>query len=738
MNEIDAYQGTVDEIIYQNEDNGYTIFDLDVEEDGLITCVGTVPFLKRGELLIVSGVWVNHPSYGEQLKIQFFQCIEPETKDTILTYLSSGVVRGIGRATAEKIVDRFGEDALHVIVDTPERLAEIRGISVEKAIKISENYMAIYDKEQLILFLQKYGISANYAVKAYDLLGKNAVEMIKKNPYILCERIRGISFKTADMVASKAGGAKNSIYRIKAGIKYILTSFAANEGHTYLKRNVLIFHASQMLGVDELETENSLIKLLSENELVCVKIADYDCIFIPALYHAETVIAECIRELMINNGKEKIKDKDKEISSTEKETGIVLAEKQREAALCALNSGVTVITGGPGTGKTTTINFIIKLFEKSGKKIALAAPTGRAAKRMAELCGREAKTIHRLLEVGYSHDDELREYIRENQEPLEEDVIIIDEVSMVDVILMSSLISAVKTDAKVILVGDSDQLPSVSAGNVLADIISSGIVPTVRLDTVFRQAEESMIVVNAHRINMGEYPILNKKDKDFFFVEAEDIQKTSQQLSDLVCRRLPAAYGLNPMSDIQVISPMKKTQAGVFALNVALQERLNPKEECKNERVFQNRILREGDKVMQIKNNYDLVWKRENGEEGTGIYNGDMGRITAVKNTSITVLYDDGKIVNYENTLLEELELAYAVTVHKSQGSEFKTVVIPVFFGTEKLFTRNLLYTAVTRAREMVILVGQKSALKKMVDNDYEAKRFSGLSWQLSKGENNE
>lgn len=732
MNDKDAYQGTVDEIIYQNEDNGYAIFDLDAGDEGLITCVGTLPFIKCGEILIVSGTWVNHPSYGEQLKLRFYQRVEPESKDTILTYLSSGVVRGIGRATAEKIVDRFGEESLRVIVDTPERLAEIKGITIEKAMKISENYMAIYDKEQLILFLQKYGISASYAVKVYDLLGKNAVEMIKENPYVLCERIRGISFKTADMVASKAGGAPNSVFRIKSGIKYILTYYAASEGHTYLKRDTLISMAVRMLGVDALEAENALIKLLSDNELVCRKIEDTDCVFMPALYHAEFVVAMCIKEILAGGGQEHVKDAETEIEKTEKETGIVLAEKQREAALCALSSGVTVITGGPGTGKTTTINFIIKLFEKSKKKIALAAPTGRAAKRMTELSGREAKTIHRLLEVGFTDDDELREYVRESAEPLEEDVVIIDEVSMVDAILMSSLLSAIKPGGRVILVGDSDQLPSVGAGNVLSDIIASGVVPTVSLNTVFRQAEESMIVVNAHKINLGEYPILNKKGKDFFFVEAEDTNKTAVILTDLVCRRLPNAYGLDPMTDIQVISPMKKTQTGVYAVNTALQSLLNPEETGKSERAFQNRILREGDKVMQIKNNYELQWKKiDSGEEGSGVYNGDMGRIYEIKNTSVTVLYDDGKLVNYENALLDEIELAYAVTVHKSQGSEFKTVVIPIFWGTEKLFSRNLLYTAVTRAREMVVLVGQKAALKKMVDNDYEAKRFSSLRWQL-------
>ncbi len=737
MHNNDAYQGTVDEIIYQNDDNGYAIFDFDAGEEGLITCVGTLPFLKRGEMLVVCGKWVNHPSYGEQLKIDYFERIEPATRDTILTYLASGVVKGVGRATAEKIVDRFGEESLIVIVETPERLSEIRGITMEKAMKIHENYLAIYDKENLIMFLQKYNISPSFAMKVYDIFGKNSVERIKENPYLLCERIRGISFKTADIVAALSGGAKNSMHRIKAGIKYILTHFAISEGHTYLNRESLIFQATQMLGIDALEAENALVKLLASHELVCEKIEDKDAIFLPALYHAEFTIAASILDILEESKKENIKNPEKEIEKTEKELGITLAEKQKEAVLSALSSGVTVITGGPGTGKTTTINFLIKLFEKRKHRIALTAPTGRAAKRMSELCGREAKTIHRLLEVGFTEDDALREYMRPSAEPLEEDVIVVDEVSMVDAILMSSLIQSVKSGARVILVGDSDQLPSVGAGNVLSDIISSGVVPTVSLDTVFRQAEESMIVVNAHKINQGEYPVLNQKGKDFFFVTAEDTEKIAAILPDLVTRRLPETYGLDAMRDIQVITPMKKTQVGVYALNASLQQVLNPPEKDKKERTFQNRILRLGDKVMQIKNNYDLRWTKD-GEEGFGVYNGDMGKIVDLKNTTIDVLFDDGKLVTYENGHLEEIDHAYAVTVHKSQGSEYHTVVIPVFRGTEKLFTRNLLYTAITRAKEMVVLVGQKGALKRMVDNDYEAKRFSSLKHQLLLGEQHE
>ncbi len=733
MNDLDAYRGTVDEIIYMNEDNGYAIFDLDDADEGLITCVGTVPYIKCGEILMVCGKWVNHPNYGQQLKIEYFERIEPESKDSILTYLSSGIVKGIGKKMAGRIVDAFGEESLRVITDTPERLSSIKGISRERAMKINESYMAVHDKENLIMFLQKFNISAGYAIKVYDILGKNSVEKIKENPYVLCERIRGISFKTADRVASLSGTDKNNQERIKAGIKYILTFFAGSEGHTYLPKEAGIFYAVKMLEVEATEAENALIKLLSEHQLIVKKTVDgKDAVFLPVLFSAEQLTAECIKEIKENFRDFNPKNADKEIKEIEKEEGVTLAEKQREAVLSTLSSGVTIITGGPGTGKTTTINFIIKLFLKRGLNIALCAPTGRAAKRMTELCKKEAKTIHRLLEVGYTEDDVLREYSRGSAEPLEEDVIIVDEVSMVDAVLMSSLISSVKHGARIILVGDSDQLPSVGAGNVLSDIIKSGVVSTVSLDTVFRQAEESMIVVNAHKINEGVYPVLNAREKDFFFVEAENVDITYEKLLDLVSRRLPTAYDLDAFSDIQVITPMKKTAVGVVSLNSGLQEILNPKNDKKQERVFQNRTLREGDKIMQIKNNYDLKWKKNSGEEGYGVYNGDIGHITDVKSNSITVSYDDGKIVSYESAMLDELELAYAITVHKSQGSEFDTVVIPIFWGTEKLFSRNLLYTAITRAKSMVVLVGQRAALYKMIDNDYTAARFSYLKELLT------
>lgn len=733
LEQQDAYQGSVYEVIYSNEENGYAVFDFDANDTGLITCVGYIPYIKAGEMLIVSGKWTNHASYGEQLKIEHFERIEPTGKDEILSYLSSGVVRGVRKSTAEKIVDRFGEEALRVIVDTPERLAEIKGISIAKAMEIQKSYMEIFDREQLILFLQKYNITPNFAMKIYDSFGTNAVSVIQENPYSLCERIRGISFKTADYVAYHMGVQPENENRVRSGIKYTLSFYAASGGHSYLPRELLVSLAVKMLRVDALEVENALVSLILDGQLTSEKDAETERIYLPMYYEAEQEVAAQIRSLAGQAATESPQKTENEIEKLEKESGIVLEKKQKQAVAAALSSGVTVVTGGPGTGKTTTINFMIRLFRKRGAEIALTAPTGRAAKRMSSVTGEEAKTIHRLLELGYTGDDLEREYKRGSEFPLEEDVIIVDEVSMVDLMLMNALLGAVKQGSRVILVGDADQLPSVGAGNVLDDIIASETVPVVRLDTVFRQAEESMIVVNAHRINSGEYPIYNQKEKDFFFLSAKTGDEITRKIVHLVCERLPNAYGYDPMKDIQVISPMKKTPAGVLALNTELQKALNPPSEGKRERSFLSRVLREGDKVMQMKNNYDITWERVGSEEeGIGVYNGDIGYIEEVKNTSVTVIFDEDKRVEYPNAMLEELELAYAVTVHKSQGSEFPAVVMPVFHGAPMLMNRNLIYTAVTRAKNFVALVGQKSAAERMVDNDYEAKRYSGLKERLT------
>lgn len=728
--------GSVTEVIYLNKENGYAIFDLLTEENEVVTCTGVLPFVSPGESLTVTGGWHYHPSYGKQLKLTGFSRPEPSGEDEILNFLASGIISGVRRATAEKIVKAFGADSLRIIADTPERLAEIKGITEERAFKIRESYLESRDLEELIIFMQKHGIATSHAMRLYERYGSRAVSKLEQNPYLLCEQIRGISFKTADGVARSLGVHYDDENRIRSGVTYALLYSAFSGGHTYLPRNILVGTAAQMLEVDSLLVENAVVSLLASEELISDRIDEEEGIFLPELYRAEKTLSNRLSKMAArekNADMMAIREADEEINLLENEEGITLAPMQREAVITALTSGLTVITGGPGTGKTTAIRFLLAAFRRKKKKIALCAPTGRAAKRMSQLSGKEAKTIHRLLEVSFGNDDELlRSYGKNAEDPLTEDVIIVDEASMADVLLLSSLVEAIRPRAQLILVGDSDQLPPVGAGNALKDIITSKKAPVVRLDTVFRQAEESMIVQNAHRINHGESPIYNQKDKDFFFVSAQGAEDITETLKDLVENRLPATYGFDPSRDIQVISPMKKTAIGVTQLNKILQDALNPPHKSKKERVTTLRTLREGDKVMQIKNNYDLVWESLDGsQEGEGIYNGDMGVIESVDSEEISVIFDGERRVLYRPAMLEELEHAYAVTVHKSQGSEFPAVVMPVFHGVPRLMTRNLIYTAVTRATKLVVLVGQKSAVETMIGNDFEEKRYSALSFFL-------
>ncbi len=724
--------GSVTEVIYFNKENGYSIFDLLTEDKEVITCTGTLPFVNPGESLTVLGGWHYHPSYGKQLKMTGFLRPEPGDAAEILSFLASGIIPGIRRATAEKLVSRFGADTLRVIEDTPERLAEIKGITEKRAFQIRSSYLETKDLEQLIMFMQKHGIATGHAMHLYELYGSQAVKKIEKNPYLLCEKLQGISFRTADGIARSLGVGAEDENRICAGVKHTLTYAAFSGGHTYLPRELLVKSAAQLLDSGELTVENAVVSLLSTGGLVSDTTAEGEGIFLPALYHAERSLGQGLLALA-ENGKEidikLLRDAEEEILALEQEQNIMLGTMQKEAVLSALTAGFSIITGGPGTGKTTTIRFLIAAFKRRKKKIALCAPTGRAAKRMSQLSGYEAKTIHRLLEVGYSGDDELlRQYSKNEEDPLTEDVIIVDEASMADVLLLSALVAAIKPKGQLILVGDSDQLPPVGAGNVLKDVVASKKAPVVRLDTVFRQAEESMIVLNAHRINHGEMPLFNQKDKDFFFVSALGAEEVAEKLTELVSQRLPKAYGFDPMRDIQVISPMKKTTAGVLNLNTLLQKALNPERKGRREYKTALRTLREGDKVMQIKNNYDLPWETLDGKmEGAGVYNGDIGVIESIEPEGITVVFDGEKRAEYKPGMLEELELAYAITVHKSQGSEFPAVVMPVFHGVPRLMTRNLLYTAVTRGTRLVVLVGQKSAAETMIENNFEEKRYSAL-----------
>ncbi len=740
MEEPLRFRGSVTEVIYTNKENGYSIFEFLTEDKDLITCTGTLPFVAPGESLTLMGGWHHHPSYGKQLKLTGFVRQTPGDENEILNFLASGIIPGVRRATAEKLVGRFGADTLRVIEDNPERLAEIRGITMKRGFEIRQAYLETKDLEQLIMFMQRHGIPTGFAMKVYELYGSRAVAKLENNPYLLCDKISGIGFKTADAVARSLGIMPEDENRIRAGVKYALHYGAFSGGHTYLPRQILLGTAAKMLSADPLLVENVLVSLLASGGLVSLKLPEEEGIFLPELFYAEHELAQRLLDLTEEEKPATMKmlrEIEEEIAALEEERGISLAPLQKEAVIMGMTNGLSIITGGPGTGKTTIIRFLIAAFKRQKKKIALCAPTGRAAKRMSQLSNHEAKTIHRLLEVGFSQDDELlRSFSKNEEDPLSEDVVIVDEASMADVLLLEALVSALKPSAKLILVGDSDQLPPVGAGNVLKDIILSKKVPVIRLDMVFRQAEESMIVQNAHRINRGEDPLFNQKDSDFFFVPAGESEEIAAKVTELVKVRLPKAYDLDPLRDIQVISPMKKTTAGVSQLNQLLQEALNPAQQGKKERLGTFRTLREGDKVMQIKNNYDLPWVSFDGKtEGIGVYNGDIGVIESIENDEVIVLFDGERRAVYKPPMLEELEHAYAITVHKSQGSEFPAVVMPVFYGVPRLMTRNLLYTAVTRGAKLVVLVGMKSAISTMVSNDFEEKRYSALPVWLVQGE---
>jgi len=726
-------EGIVEEIIFSNEENGYVVCDIKCAKD-IITVVGYMPFISEGETIKVTGKWTSHPDYGEQLKAEYYEKVFPKEADAIEKYLASGVIKGIGPATAKKIVAKFGEETFDIIQYKPELLSEIKGISLEKAFKIGEAFIEQRELKSVVIFFQEYGISPALATKIYRVFGDRTIDEIKANPYRLTDEIFGIGFKTADKIAMKLGVDPSSKFRLFSGIKYTL-SHAASNGHTYLPEDKLKEHASRLLGVGIENLGDALISLLFDKAIYVEKEDGENKIYLSPFYLAENGVCKRLLELSSVMFRDGISDSDSKIERLQAEEGITLAEMQKIAVKEALVNGVLVITGGPGTGKTTIIKSIIKLLNREGYNVVLAAPTGRAAKRMSETTGFEARTIHRLLEIGYIGTDNELVFQKNENNMLDADVIIIDEMSMVDILLMNHLLKAVPNGARLILVGDVNQLPSVGAGNVLKDIISSGVIKTVRLTEIFRQAEESMITVNAHRINRGEPPLLNTKGKDFFFIQRNSLDSIVKTVVDLCSKRLPDAYGYDPMKHIQVLTPMRKGPAGVLNLNVELQKALNPAGRNKTEKSFRDFVMREGDRVMQIRNNYNLRWYKVNSdiEEGVGVFNGDTGIISEIDMDEhrLTVLFDDEKAVDYDFAILDEIEPAFAITVHKSQGSEFPVVVIPVFPGPEILLTRNLLYTAVTRAKDLVVIVGMEDILLHMVSNERETLRYSNLSSKL-------
>lgn len=736
-NVLEKLAGYVEHIIYRNADNGYTVLNLVSGEDE-ITCVGIFSAIAEGENIEATGDYTEHPTYGVQFKVESFEEKAPEDKEAIERYLGSGAIKGIGLALAARIVRRFQEDTFRIIEEEPERLAEIKGISERKAMEIASQVNEKRDLRQAMIFLQQYGIKMNLAVKVYQAYGQDVYGIIKENPYRLADDIEGVGFRTADEIAARVGIRMDSDFRIRSGILYALLQATA-EGHTYLPERELTERAARLLEVGAEQIEKQYMDLAIERKIILKQPEGADDmqaqVYAASFYYMEANTAVMLKQLNVGYDVPEI-ELEQRIRSIEKQTGMVLDEHQAAAVREAVRNGLLVITGGPGTGKTTTINTIIKYFELEGLDIFLAAPTGRAAKRMSETTGFEARTIHRMLELNGGMEG-AGGFERNEQNPLEADVIIVDEMSMVDISLMHSLLKAVAVGTRLILVGDVNQLPSVGPGSVLRDIIDSHVCNVVMLTKIFRQASTSDIIVNAHKINHGEEVVLDNKSMDFFFLKRYDADVIINVVLQLIGQKLPKFVEATPF-DIQVLTPMRKGLLGVERLNGILQRYLNPPAADKAEKEYGEILFREGDKVMQTKNNYQLPWEIRTKfgltvDKGLGVFNGDMGIIRRINDFAEMMLieFDEGRMVEYPYKLLDELELAYAITIHKSQGSEYPAVVIPLLSGPSMLMNRNLLYTAVTRARRCVTLVGNDATFYQMVRNTSQQKRYSGLCDRL-------
>ncbi len=746
-----SLSGYVESITFRNEENGYTVLTLSYGKKEM-KCTGNFGYISEGEYLEIEGEEVFHDIYGEQIKVTSYKVIPATDELSLKKYLGSGAIKGLGAVLANRIVDKFGEDTLRIVEEEPERLAEIRGITIRKAMDICEQVEEKKDMRDVMIFLQGYGISPTLINKIYTMYGQKVYDIIKTNPYKLADDLSGIGFKTADEIARRAGVEVNASIRIKSGMCYALSD-ASLSGHTYLPKEKLVEKTINLLGLRDQYLnadgtynmdllDNCFTELVLEKKLILKNIEEKDAVFLSTYYYTELNIARMLLELNISTPEDDYIMGVK-LDTIEKLSGVELDDLQRKAVIETQNNGITIITGGPGTGKTTTINAIIQMFEADGLEVSLAAPTGRAAKRMNEATGHEAKTIHRLLEIsGGASEETGRDEIdakfgRNEQNPLETDVIIVDEMSMVDTFLVHALLKAITIGTRVVFVGDINQLASVGPGNVLRDIIESEQFSVVRLTKVFRQAGESGIVTNAHKINKGEQVALDNSMGDFLYIERENAQMALNATIGLMMSKLPQYVEAKPM-DIQVLTPMRGGILGVNSLNEQLQKYINPQDENKREREIAGVIFREGDKVMQIKNNYQLEWEQrsEGGriyDSGTGIFNGDMGIITTINNTTNTmeVVFDDDRYVIYDSKQAEELELAYAITIHKSQGSEYPAVIMPLVSGVSMLMTRNLLYTGVTRAKKCVCIVGRKETFSAMIANEDQHRRYSGLKWQL-------
>ncbi|MDK0978672.1 ATP-dependent RecD-like DNA helicase [Clostridium perfringens] len=739
---MEALNGIVESIVFKSSDTGYTVIKF--RENNIIhTAVGVLPHVKEGQNLKIIGSWVNHSQFGKQFKVEECEEILPTSKDGIEKYLSSGIIQGIGPVTAKKIVNKFGEDTLNILDNNIERLKEIEGIGKKKLETIIESYREQRELKNITIFLQTHGLSVNQCLKIYKKYGASSVDTVKNNPYILCDEISGIGFKTSDKIARSLGIEVDSPFRIQSGIRYVINEFCAN-GHTFMPKDELIKEASNVLTVSGDIIEENIKNAALDRKIKLEKVNDKEGVFTIPNYYCELGITNRILTLAISNFQDISVDVEHLILQFEKKNNITFAESQKDAIISAFQNGIEIITGGPGTGKTTIIKCIIEIFETCGLKVLLGAPTGRAAKRMSESTGKEATTIHRMLDMGVFEKEESVFVTNAEEHSLEADVVIIDEASMIDITLMNALLKSIKVGTRLIIVGDVDQLPSVGAGNVLNDFIESGFTKVVRLKEIFRQGKESMIVVNAHKINKGEMPKLNGKGTDFFFIRNDIQEGILNTIIDLINTRLPKFNSnWDKLKSIQVLVPMKKGVLGVTNLNEKIQNVLNPKAPYKKEKEFRSMIFREGDKVMQIKNNYSLKWTRIAGKgehEGSGVFNGDMGFIENIdlEGKKLSIIFDDERRVIYDFMYLDELDLAYAITIHKSQGSEFPVVIIPAYMGAPLLMNRNLLYTGITRAKEMVVVVGIPKALKYMVDNTRSMERYSSLNWRIKEVISNE
>lgn len=726
--ELQLIEGTVSSLIYQNEENGYTILRLDLGEEEL-TVVGPMPGVSPGEYLSIRGSWVRHPTYGRQFKAEIVERRLPQGLKEVFHYLASGAVKGVGKATARALIEEFGEDALTIIGEHPEELTKIRGISPKRAMSISASFQQQMGMRLLVEFLGQHNLPMELAAPLYRSYGSAALEALKNDPYLLVGEGFGVEFSLADQLALDLGLPGDDPLRLEAGLIFELTH-NLNNGHTFLPRGKLLAASGQLLDIPTEELEEALERLALKGQVVEDRVAGEDAVYLPDLYEAELLVTQRVREMQDSDllPPERLNDV---IDRIQRQQGIRYAPQQRQAVELAARNQMMLLTGGPGTGKTTSLRGVLALFDTMGLETALAAPTGRAAKRLSELCGAEASTIHRLLETGFDPQSGQQVFTHDRDDPLAADAVIVDETSMVDLPLMAALMDALRPECRLVLVGDPDQLPSVGPGCLFADLIRSGAVPTVRLTEVFRQAAQSAIIRNAHTVNRGELPDLRANDSDFFFLARRDSQMAVDTIVDLCRRRLPERMGI-PADQIQVLSPTRRRGTGTANLNQALQAALNPPAEGKGERRFGDWIFRAGDRVMQVKNNYDILWREQGtSNAGMGMFNGDIGVIRAIDGDCITVDFD-GKVVEYAPDMLNELEPAFAVTVHKAQGSEYRAVILAALDGAPMLMTRGVLYTAITRARELLIIVGDDGVVAGMIGNNRQTRRYSGLRARLS------